>query len=388
MPGHRAPDLRHLTSALLACCSLLTTAARGQERTFALGAPDWLLAEPLTRVAGIGRLADGRVLITDARDRTMLLAAADGRSLRPFASQGEGPGEYRMPLAILRARGDTLLVYDAGNQRYLRVAPDGARGVDLPIPAVFVSRGGLSVPRGIDTSGAIYWQGDVIGLDGGMPKRLETQNVRRWRPPAERLDTVAEVRDHAAAMHAMRFHPFAERDAFVVARDGRVGVLDAREYRLRWYRDGREVVAGPAIEHTRVPVTAREREAFRRERAAQPSGMARLGAAGSEEPRADAVRRTAQAFPDALFPPTKPPFEESGALLSPAEDVWVIRSGAVGSPRARIDVLAPDGSRRGHLLLPPGRRLLAIEAEGIYLARIDEDGLEWLERYPWPAGLR
>ena len=100
------------------------------------------------------------------------------------------------------------------------------------------------------------------------------------------------------------------------------------------------------------------------------------------------VRRVAELFPDEAFPTRMPPFVEDGALLSPGEDLWVIRSGPVAQRQVRIDILAPDGARRGRLMLPPGRRLVALTAEGVHLARVDADGLEWLERYAWPAGLR
>lgn len=371
------------------CLGLLLPAAlEAQERTYELGLPSWVLQEPLSGIAGIGRLPDGRVLIADSRDRVLVLASADGASLAPFGSQGRGPGEYLRPLTILRDRGDTLLVYDAGNRRYLRVRPDGRSGPDLPVPVAFLRAGGLAPPRGIDAVGALYWQGDAVGTENGAPKRNERQNVRRWHPGRDVLDTVAAVRDHAASMHRHRFFPFAERDAFVVARDGRVGVLSAGEYRLRWYRDRELVATGPALSFARTPVTPGERAAFRRTRAMQVSGMAGIDGAVRGGSFAEASQQVAAAFPDDLFPSHLPAFVENGVLLSPAEDLWVVRSAAWDAPRTRIDVLAPDGARRGHLLLPSGRRLVALAPEGVYLVRVDEDGLEWLERYAWPQGTR
>ncbi len=373
--------------AMLIPVSTMGAALDAQERVFVLGEAAWSALEPRSRIAGIGALADGRLIVSDSKDRELHLVSRDGRRSEPFASRGEGPGEYRMPFSVLRGPGDTLLIYDAGNRRYLRVSPAGTRLADLAVPVAFLQAGGIAPGRGVDGAGAVYFQADVVGMVNGAPKRNERQSVKRWRPGAERLDTVARPRDHSAASHANAFFPFAERDAFVVARDGRVGVLSAADYRLTWYRDGVAVATGPAITHEAVRITTADREAFRRERAASPAGMARASGGGGE-PSPQMLRRVEEMFPDATFPDAKPPFIEDGALLSPGEDVWVIRSGPHGERRARIDILTSGGVRRGWLALPEGRRLVALAREGVYLARIDEDGLEWLERYGWPPGLR
>ena len=53
-----------------------------------------------------------------------------------------------------------------------------------------------------------------------------------------------------------------------------------------------------------------------------------------------------------------------------------------------IDVLDQGGVRRASLRLPVGRRVLALDRRGVYLVHTDDDGLQWVERYAWPAELR
>lgn len=365
-----------------------TAALPAQEVEYRLGSAAWRLEDPRSEIVGVAVLRDGRVLVADRRERLLYVASADGAAIEALGRNGQGPGEYATPRAITRARAETLYVY-AGNTRYTRITGDGRIADDLPIPTEFLRAGGLAPPRGIDAAGRIHWQGDVVGATEGGFKRNEVQNVRRWTPGLVRLDTVASLRDHAAEMHRHRFHPFAERDLFVVAPDGRVGVLSAREYRLRWYREGRLVAEGPPIPFEAVRVTAAERAAFRRERAQAPAGMARAdaGASASREPSPQAIRQMETAFSDEMFPASLPPFVEDGGILSPGGDLWVVRSAPTGARVRRVDILAPDGRRRGHLSLPEGRRLVALEVAGIFLARTDDDGLEWLERYAWPEGL-
>jgi len=42
----------------------------------------------------------------------------------------------------------------------------------------------------------------------------------------------------------------------------------------------------------------------------------------------------------------------------------------------------------GHLALPIGRRFLTHGKEAIYLFKVEEDGLQYLERYRFPTGYK
>jgi hypothetical protein len=175
----------------------------------------------------------------------------------------------------------------------------------------------------------------------------------------------------------------------VIAPDGRVGVLSATDYCLRWYRDNRVVAEGPSNPYAKVRVTAAERSAFRRARAGQPAGgVSMTGGGARDEPSPEAIRRMTEAYPDALFPDALPPFDADAVRRSPGGDVWVTLSAPSSATQVVMDVLREDGSRRGTLRLPIGRRVVSLAPEGVYLARVDDDGLEWLERYAYPSGLK
>ncbi len=350
-----------------------------------LGAATLTVAEPFSEVVAVAELTGGRLLVADRRERTFYVVSRDGKTAAPLGRNGSGPNEYTGAFGIVRLPGDTLALY-GGSQRFLRVSPDGSFLDALTVPVAVMQAGGLAAPRGADARGALYWTGDVVGTIAGGFKRNLFQNIRRWMPPAETIDTVAPVADHAPAMHVHRFFPYAESDAWAVAPDGRIAVLSAAAYRLRWYEAGRVVAEGPAIPYTPVPITSDDRDAFRKLRLEQPAGMGRLVATPGEAPRpsAEAIRRNREAYPDEIFPSHKPPFVENGMLRAPTGQLWVIRSMPHGSLRARIDILGADGRRRAELDLPDGRRLVGLERNGVWLARVDDDGLQWLERYPMP----
>jgi hypothetical protein len=334
----------------------------------------------------VATLSTGQVLVGDRKEQMLHVVSRDGGSATTLSRRGEGPNEFTGIFGLVRLPGDTIAIY-AGSSKFLRVSPTGHQLSSLMIEAG-ARRGGVAPPGGADGSGALYWTGDVVGVINGDPKRNQALMVRRWLPGTDRIDTAAAVADHAPEMHQHRFHPFAQRDAWVVAPDGRVGVVSAREYRLRWYRNGRLVSTGPPIKFAPVPVTSADRIAFRRDRAQRPAGGARIvGPLPSTEPSRTTLRSMEAVYPDELFPTHHPPFVEGGAKRSPGGDIWVARTVA-RSEATRIDILTDDGVRRATMTLPNGRRLVALETSGIFMVSVDDDGLEWLERYRWPASLR
>jgi hypothetical protein len=60
--------------------------------------------------------------------------------------------------------------------------------------------------------------------------------------------------------------------------------------------------------------------------------------------------------------------------------LWVERYVEAGD-NPQFDVFDGEGAKRGELRLPAGRQIVGFGDGTVYLARIDEDDLQWLERY-------
>ncbi|HSA58021.1 MAG TPA: hypothetical protein VLE53_20070 [Gemmatimonadaceae bacterium] len=388
MSRHR---IIHLIRAALLVVALSPVGFAHAQRgpaTFTLGAATGRIDRGFSRITGAAELRDGRLVIADPTELGVFVLDLARRSVAQIGRAGPGPDEYERPYGVLRAPGDTLIVASPGG-RFLRIDPAGRIAGPVRVNLT-PGAGGMSIPRAIDLLGRYYWSSDFVTRD---PQRRFRRNraptIKRWVPGHDSAIVVATFADHAPDMTEKRFHPYAERDAWVVAPDGRVGVLVAADYRLRWIRDGRVVGEGGPIPFERIVIGRAERDAYRDWRARMPAGSAQVIAPSTSAGASDAARRqAAAAYPDDMFPRTLPPFEEDGAWLSPGGEIWVARSRAANDAIPVIDVLDPSGTLRGSLRLPAGRRLLALEPNGVYLVHTDDDGLQWVERYAWPAGLR
>lgn len=376
---------------VLACTALAATSATAQSvPAFTLGAPNGTITEPFSRVMGVAELTDGRVVIADVRENLLVIGDFKSGARVQLGRSGAGPNEYQLVAGVTRRFGDTLYVFDGPNRRYLRVDGSGKLATSLPFPGRAREIGS---PRGIDGAGNFYWTGGVVGqVPTGGFKRNQRSKIMRWDLVADSTVPVAEFTDHAPEMHEHRFHPFAERDGWVIDSKGRIGVVVARDYHLKWIENGKTVFEGPPIPFQPLGVGAKERDGFRAEKEAQgPAGSGRAtGAApAGGSGTSPAQRRTMlEYYPDEMFPKAMPPFVENGARLSPRGDVWVERSRAPGDLAPRFDVLGADGKLRATVQFPASTQLISLDRSGIYLVRIDGDGLQTLERHAWPAALR
>jgi hypothetical protein len=365
----------------------VVTAGRTQVAEVTLAKPNATIEEPFSEAGGLAELRDGRVIVSDRIERTYSVADFRNRQRRTIGRNGIGPTEYQIPFGPIRWRGDTLLGYDPQNRRLLKIIEDGAVVGSFSFPAPRL--GGInsfSPPRGVDPSGHIYWDAPIMQMEP-VVERLQQARIVRWMPGADSAVEAQRFADHGDFEHRFRYRAIPQTDAWVVAPDGRIGILSAAEYRLRWYRNGEVVETGPRVPFTPTRLTSAERDAFRARKSLEPMS----GASSTGSPTAMplmGIERARTSFPDSIFPEVMPPFEAGGALLAPDGDIWVKRTGTARETSARVDVLDASGRPRGVVRLPPHTKLLALGKEAIYLINTDDNGLQTLERYAYPKGLK
>lgn len=357
---------------------------------------------PFTRIGSVRELRDGRVILADRREQSLMLLDWRSQGMQPIGRRGAGPREFELPDALVAVPGDSTWVWDAMNFRWLVLDPV-ARPV-LTLTAVETSsamnRGEF---LGADGVGDIYLRTEVQGTGNPLAGSSGRGAVLRLSRVSWRLDTIATLRVPAGRLKGARplgngnirlidNRPLAAEDMAAVAGDGRVAVIRVPEYRVEWHRSGEAPRAGPPLPHEPIPVTAAERRAFIAGQTVPGRILVsggRVPAAGptvSRLPQAKALPPGAlDADADALPWPRHLPPVQAGARVAPDGILWVPRSRPHTVDRRLYDLVDDRGRVVKQVELPPRTRMLGFGARHMYLVRTDADDLDYLQRVAYPA---
>lgn len=371
-----------LAVVLLSAC-VASRGAQAQARVLDLtGAPDARLAEPFTLILGVRELVDGRVIVADPRDRRLMLADFGSGDATPIGRAGSGPGEYQfLGVPLAGPRGTTRLVDPILRRVHVITAEGRFAAQSLPFPAVNVP-GGISVARGTDARGRLYFEGSSLDEAGG--RFLDSVFVVRWTPEdrtVERLTRVANggrvrvMTPSGPSSFARTVTPFPHLDAWMPLPDGRVMLVQHTPFRIDVIDANGRVQRGAVLPHTALPVTAAERAAFRaRTGPRRVSAVQRDGGSGPPTRGPE--------FPDDAFPETMPPFIASSVRVTPTGEVWIGRSFAHTDRTRRYDIVDGSGRLVGSAVLPAQAEVVGFGAGAVYVARTDpSDDLVYLVRH-------
>jgi hypothetical protein len=358
---------------------LAATVLMQQVPTVALGQPDARSSDGFTSIFAVHELEDGRVLVTDNLDNAIRLVDLRAGTVRELGRRGQGPLEYQSAHTILRGRGDTVLVTDNVQRRFVKLV-NGEIVATAQQPDVLRSLSSFSAPI-TDARGRLHF--DVRTIDMSADGFHERDGVViRWTPGSTRLDTVAILRvtSHAPRANA-GYNPFRYRDAWGLAPDGAIAVVSTEPYRVEWVAVGRRMSGSP-IPYDRVRIDGDERNAEREAFSRRSRGGVRFR--GPPQARRSRDPQLRQSIPDDVFPPYKPPFTESRVLVSPAGEVWIPRAAPWNAEQTIVDVAGRDAILRRHVTVPANTRIVGFGRGTVYVAVTDEYDLQWLERITYP----
>jgi hypothetical protein len=393
--------------------------------------------EPFSGVSGVRGLADGRVVVADSRDKLVQVVNLTGGAAVRVGREGSGPGEYGLPSALFALPGDSSLVHDPLNQRYLPVGPDGKPGAtfrvgaDAPPPrpaggppgappagappggaavgGVVIRRpagaagrvmmlGGLGMgrPMATDAAGRLYFEGIPLVMGPNGPSSADSAPVIRYDRATRRADTLAWLRlpkssasvstsgggnNQRVMLRVGGSTPFAARDAWSVLPNGTVAIVRVADYHVELVAPTGAVTRGPAVPFTAIPVGEAEKREYReQQKNRQVVAIMRTEGPGGSRTQASA---TPPAFeePDS-WPATKPPFAEGGVLAAPTGELWVARSRRGGDAVPTYDIFSAAGRLVRRAAFPPRTRVVGFGPGGVvYTVRSDEDDLQWLQRF-------
>lgn len=387
--------------ALAVFALVLLPLAAGAQRSVMLTTPDAEYPEAFSVISGVRPLRDGRVIVADSKEKKVQLVDFAGTA-KPVGRDGRGPGEWLLPNGLAALGGDTTVLWDAGNRRYLRIRPDGTPADDfVPENSNFGPFGTL-LPRGTDARGNIYFEGSPFVMHGATPAPAESVAVMRYEPARGTVDTVAFVHPAKGNAKVTAFaegpgisngsaNPLTPLDDWVVLPNGQVAVMRGIGYRVDFYANRVVKMSGPPAKFESRPVDAGVKAEMTEQRARQFGNRTpRTGANGQvNPPPAGAAAEIAKAFMNLEpWPATVPPFFRGAAIARAngvASQVWVRRATIKDSEPSRYDVFDELGRVVAQVQLPANTRIAAFDARMIYVIRTDADDLQYLQRYRLPV---
>ena len=397
------------TIALLAPLGIAGTlsAQTPQPRQWTVARMEAEYADPFTcvRYGSVRELADGRVMVADPTEKRLEIIDFRTGTARTLGRQGAGPGEWGLPLSLTALGPDTTLLYDPQHNRLLRIAANGSiADATIPLPA---GRGGFSIggSRGHDAQGRLYYQGSSVTAIPGQPLvAADSAPIIRFDPRNQALDTIAwlrvpkpdvQQRSGGAGQRisiSLAPNPFTPGETWTVAPDGRIAIITPEPYRIQWVGANGARTAGPAIPHQRIRVTSADRNATGDGGPACSFSITRNSGAGSGTSFSATVRTGGggggggDGRPPARddWPEFKPPFlagQSTPAVAAPTGEVWVPRAREANDEVPSYDVFDAQGRLIARATLPKGSRLLGFGRGVIYLSRMDEDDLVYIQRW-------
>jgi hypothetical protein len=243
-------------------------------------------------------------------------------------------------------------------------------------------------PEGIDAQGRVYYSFEVFNPDRTGPSILSSGGIARSsieRANEELMAPWASRGTDQSTFGRSNVVVWPLRDGWAVRNDGLVARVLAQPFEVRWYRDGKDTGRPVPLPSGDYRVTDADRRAYIDHWDKVP--VMGLGPGGSTGPtgRKNPLAEHLRDHPEA-FPSRRPPLAEAepNVLFDRRGRLWIVRDKSARDSSYAIDIVDEPNGIAGRLVLPAGRRLLGFGANTLYLVRVDDDDLQWLERYALP----
>lgn len=370
--------------------------------TRTLSKPDAEYSEPFTQIAGVRELKDGRLIVIDPRDKTVQVVDLKAGTATKLGREGSGPGEYGIPFRLIPLPNDTTAISDMLNNRLLLINPNATVGgfVDLNVPPPAGGRGegrgmvmiGGNMPTAADAKGRMYYQGPAFRMTESGPQAADSVPMIRWDRASGKRDTIAWLRLPANANQIssrggrgnqqvmVRMGggpPFNGADQMVVGPDGRVAIAHHDPFSVDFVSENGQRVRGQPIRHDRLRITDGHKAEWR-ERQKSATGLMITNDNGRRSATMEPAGQTQD--PEVWGGEYMPPFLGSALSFSNDGYLWVQRTGPAGQAPT-FDVIDRAGNVAQKVVLPKRARLLGFGNGAIYVARLDEDDLQYIQKY-------
>lgn len=371
--------MRHaLTLVLLSIAIGPMSAQTARARTIALPPAVATLPVEFTMVSSVRELADGRVLVIDQGESKLVIADWKSGTAVQIGRNGSGPAEYSMPTDLFPIGGDSTLLPDLRNGRWLLLK--GTSVVTTTAQDAPAIAAGARRPLGADSLGrVIYTKG--LGVDGG-PSSIAAPGsdsllLLRATRRTGRSDTIAILRARDATIRIegpkekptsieIRVHPLAAGELAALFEDGWIAVARLDPYRVDWIApDGRET-RGQPLPFERIPLDDAEQRAYVERVAARSGGP------------------TPEPSMYGKWPEIMPPFRVGALLAAPDGHLWIERVATAAAPYPPYDVVDRRGALVARVIVDGDVKVVGFGRGVVYSVATDEDGIQRLQKRSMP----
>jgi len=356
------------------------------DEVFRIGSVSGGSWEAFSRIIAAGFDARANLYLLDAEARTVTVVDPAGGFLRTIGRGGEGPGEFRAPMAMAVLPDGRVVVSDTGHRGFLVFGADGVFDRTVPF-GDDAGMASLVLPHGDD--GVVFVARSIMmggpgGGSGRLPtdlplRRLEVEGGdgsevvhRAWLP--QPLEPQVSGGGGGTMMVRRQIRAFEPQLHVAVLPDGSLAVADSAAYRIHIVAPGEGVDRTLERSIAPRPVTDRERERERERRIRQLAdgggpGLTMMGPGGARSVSPSEIRPILEAQLEGLvFWPEIPVIQQLAADREGR--LWVRRFGDIDEP-GPIEILGSDGTLRA--VVPAGTMEIP--------AAFGPDGLAvWVER--------
>jgi hypothetical protein len=366
---------------LVGCCALLAGPLAAQQiPTMRVSAPDVVHSHEFTSITSVRELSDGRVLVTDGRERRLVVLDFATSAARDVGRTGRGPMEYENVGFIQQTTGDSSIMADLMARRWLVLHRDSiVQTIPPDHPAIVATR---SLFNAADSRGFVARRVDPPLRDGvTIRTERDSSALVLYARATGRADTVARLRAAPrqlsqrtdaqgriveSSTYSTQLLP-SEED-FALFSDGAIAVARLNPFRIDWRLPDGRWIHGDSLPIPKIRVDARERRAFE----ARNPGPRWTPPAGFPQP------------PVAEFPDHVPPFPMGqGLVRGPRGVLFVRRTKSADFPDMTYLVIDRSGRLVGTFTLTSRERIEGASDRALYISERDEDDIIRLRRHRW-----
>jgi hypothetical protein len=347
--------------------------------------------EEFSSVGSVRELSDGRVLVTDPSEGRIVVIDMRVGSVIKIGRRGHGPNEYQLIGPLFSLGGDSSLMADFAQHRWLLFS--GPSIVATLPPDTPIIKAIKVMAKGADALGNVWIAVSPRELESAPVGTVtfgpsDSDFVVRGNRVTAKLDTVTQVRvapsrrtvrinSQGRPGFTMGYPPLSVGEEAVLFPDGWFAVARLDPYRVDWISPDGRVNPGSPIPVTPIKVTTAEKEAYHARRA----GSSDLPRMISQQAK-DRIQLARQAVQD-QWPAEFPPFA-NGLIAGGEGNLWLRHVISMNYTNNRYDVVDRRGRLIGVVALDKGERIVAVSRTSVYVAWKDPDDIERLRRHPLP----